>query len=103
MREFRRGAVRLPILHHAAEEEIHGAWMTEELARHGYQITPGTLYPTLHRLEACSRMRLLESPPRLRRSGVMSAATGCCSIRILRLRGAGPLYGRHAPARASAR
>nr|WP_202425569.1 PadR family transcriptional regulator [Streptomyces sp. HUCO-GS316] len=40
------------ILHHAAEGEIHGAWMTEELAHHGYQISPGTLYPTLHRLEA---------------------------------------------------
>ncbi|MGA5468826.1 PadR family transcriptional regulator [Streptomyces arboris] len=44
--------MRLHILHHAAEEEIHGAWMTEELARHGYRISPGTLYPTLHRLEA---------------------------------------------------
>ncbi|MGW3952256.1 PadR family transcriptional regulator [Streptomyces sp. NPDC004752] len=52
MREFQRGAVRLHILHHAADEEIHGAWMTEELARHGYEISPGTLYPTLHRLEA---------------------------------------------------
>ncbi|TYR49405.1 MULTISPECIES: PadR family transcriptional regulator [Streptomyces] len=52
MREFQRGAVRLHILHHAAEEEIHGSWMTEELASHGYQISPGTLYPTLHRLEA---------------------------------------------------
>ncbi|KAB2591436.1 PadR family transcriptional regulator [Streptomyces arboris] len=52
MREFQRGAMRLHILHHAAEEEIHGAWMTEELARHGYRISPGTLYPTLHRLEA---------------------------------------------------
>ena len=50
--EFQRGAVRLHILHHAAEEEIHGAWMTEELARHGHRISPGTLYPTLHRLEA---------------------------------------------------
>lgn len=52
VREFQRGAMRLHILHHAAEEEIHGAWMTEELARHGYRISPGTLYPTLHRLEA---------------------------------------------------
>ncbi|BFP54571.1 PadR family transcriptional regulator [Streptomyces sp. CMC78] len=52
MREFQRGAMRLHILHHAAEEEIHGAWMTEELARYGYRISPGTLYPTLHRLEA---------------------------------------------------
>lgn len=52
MREFQRGAIRVHILHHAAEEEIHGAWMTEELARHGYRISPGTLYPTLHRLES---------------------------------------------------
>lgn len=52
MHEFQRGAVRLHILHHAAQQEIHGAWMTEELARHGYRISPGTLYPTLHRLES---------------------------------------------------
>lgn len=44
--------MRLHILHHAAEEAIHGAWMSEELARHGYRISPGTLYPTLHRMEA---------------------------------------------------
>lgn len=52
MREFQRGAVRLHILHHAATGEVHGAWLTTELARHGYDISPGTLYPTLHRLEA---------------------------------------------------
>ncbi|WP_435112847.1 PadR family transcriptional regulator [Nocardiopsis synnemataformans] len=52
MRDFIRGAIRLHILHHAAEEEIHGAWMTRELATHGYDISPGTLYPTLHRLES---------------------------------------------------
>lgn len=51
LEEFLRGAVRLHILHHAAEEEIHGAWITEELARHGHHISPGTLYPILHRLE----------------------------------------------------
>lgn len=49
---FRRGAVRLHILHHACEGEIHGAWMSEELAEHGHQISPGTLYPVLHRMEA---------------------------------------------------
>ena len=52
MREFQRGAVRLHILHHAAEADVHGAWLTEELASHGYRVSPGTLYPTLHRLEA---------------------------------------------------
>ncbi|MEU4362232.1 PadR family transcriptional regulator [Promicromonospora sp. NPDC023987] len=68
MREFQRGAVRLHILHHAAEQEIHGAWMTTELAGHGYVISPGTLYPTLHRLEAdgllASEQRVVEGRTR---------------------------------------
>ena len=51
MREFVRGAVRLHVLHHAAEGGVHGAWMAVELAEHGYSISPGTLYPTLHRME----------------------------------------------------
>lgn len=52
LEEFRRGAVRLHILHHACEGEIHGAWIRDELARHGHDISPGTLYPVLHRMEA---------------------------------------------------
>lgn len=52
LREFQRAAVRLHILHHAAVDEVHGAWLTGELGRHGYRVSPGTLYPTLHRLEA---------------------------------------------------
>ena len=52
LRAFQRAAVRLHILHHAAEDEVHGAWLTDELSRHGYRVSPGTLYPTLHRLEA---------------------------------------------------
>jgi DNA-binding PadR family transcriptional regulator len=51
MRDFIRGAVRLHVLHHAAEHELHGAWMADELARHGYEISPGTLYPALHAME----------------------------------------------------
>ena len=31
--------------------------MTEELARHGYRISPGTLYPTLHKMEAEGLLR----------------------------------------------
>lgn len=42
---------RVHILHHAAEERIFGVGMMKELARHGYRIGPGTLYPLLHRLE----------------------------------------------------
>jgi DNA-binding PadR family transcriptional regulator len=51
VKDFVRGAVRLHVLHHAAQAEINGAWMSTELAEHGYAISPGTLYPTLHRME----------------------------------------------------
>lgn len=45
------GLVRLHVLHHAAEHEIYGQWMIDELAGHGYSLSPGTLYPMLHAME----------------------------------------------------
>ncbi len=51
VRRFRQGAVAVHVLHHAAEGDVHGAWLAEELARHGHRLSPGTLYPLLHRLE----------------------------------------------------
>jgi PadR family transcriptional regulator PadR len=57
MRELIRGAIRLHVLHHAAIGPVNGAWMSVELARHGYSISPGTLYPTLHRMEAEGLLR----------------------------------------------
>ena len=50
-REFFLGFIRIHILSHAAQEAIFGVEIAEELARHGYSISPGTLYPLLHRLE----------------------------------------------------
>jgi DNA-binding PadR family transcriptional regulator len=43
--------IRLHILHHAVEGSLYGQWMIEELRRHGYRISPGTLYPMLHAME----------------------------------------------------
>jgi DNA-binding PadR family transcriptional regulator len=41
--------IRIHILYHAATETgIYGAGMIQELKRHGYTISPGTLYPILH-------------------------------------------------------
>ncbi|HUI34317.1 MAG TPA: PadR family transcriptional regulator [Stellaceae bacterium] len=45
------GLVRLHVLHHAAREPVYGLAMIEELARHGYKLSAGTLYPILHGLE----------------------------------------------------
>ncbi|QAU22665.1 PadR family transcriptional regulator [Dyella sp. M7H15-1] len=50
-RDLYAGLIRLHILHHAAEMSIYGQEMINELAHHGYQLSPGTLYPILHGLE----------------------------------------------------
>src|SRR5260370_39539630 len=59
-RDLYSGLIRLHILHHAVEEQIFGLGMAEELARHGYRISPGTLYPLLHGLEKRGYLRSTE-------------------------------------------
>ncbi len=54
---FTPGLIRLHILHHAVEGPIFGLEMAEELARHGYRISLGTLYPLLHGLEKKGYLR----------------------------------------------
>ena len=73
--ELLSGLVRLHVLHHAAEGDLYGNWMIEELARHGYKIGPGTLHPMLRALErkgyltsrtepaGRSRRRVYRAPP----------------------------------------
>ncbi len=61
-RELFSGLIRLHVLHHACEEPIFGLGMIEELARHGYRLSPGTLYPLLDGLE---KKGLLRSSRRL--------------------------------------
>ena len=56
-RDLYSGMIRLHVLHHAAEEPIFGLGMMEELARHGYRISPGSLYPLLHGLEKKGYLR----------------------------------------------
>ena len=50
-RDLYSGLIRLHVLHHAAEKPIFGLGLIEELGRHGYRISPGSLYPILHGLE----------------------------------------------------
>ena len=49
-RDLYSGLIRRHILHHANRDRF-GLGMATELARHGYRIGPGTLYPLLKRLE----------------------------------------------------
>jgi len=51
IRDFFLGFIRIHILHHAAKEPVYGLWLIEELGHHGYKISPGTIYPILHKME----------------------------------------------------
>ena len=63
-RDLYSGLIRLHVLHHAVEEPIFGLGMIDELARHGYRISPGSLYPLLHGLEKKGYLR-----PSVQRNG----------------------------------
>ena len=51
IRGFFLGFIKIHILHHADKGLVYGLWLIEELKKHGYDISPGTLYPILHSLE----------------------------------------------------
>jgi PadR family transcriptional regulator PadR len=59
---FFLGFIKIHILHHASEGPVYGMWLIDELKRHGYDLSPGTLYPVLHSLE---QVGLLRSSPKL--------------------------------------
>src|SRR4029453_11449870 len=73
-RNLYAGLIRLHLLHHAAEGPIFGQEMIDELGRHGYRLSAGTLYPILHGME---RPGLLHprSPQPNGRGGRMYRAT----------------------------
>lgn len=50
LREFFLGFIKIHILHHAAHAPVFGLALIRELARHGYDVSPGTVYPVLHEL-----------------------------------------------------
>jgi PadR family transcriptional regulator len=59
-RDLYSGLIRLHVLHHATVEPIFGLGILEELGRHGYRISPGTLYPILHSLQKKGYLRSRE-------------------------------------------
>ena len=50
LKDFFIGFIKIHILYHASQGPIYGVEILEELGRHGYRLSPGTLYPALHRL-----------------------------------------------------
>jgi DNA-binding PadR family transcriptional regulator len=51
MQSFWQGIVRLVILHQAARRPVYGGELSRQMRRHGYDISPGSLYPILHAME----------------------------------------------------
>jgi len=72
---------KVHILHHAEEGPIYGHWILEELRRHGFQVSPGTLYPLLGRMERQGWLRLVKNAdndrsPKARRNYVLTSSGG---------------------------
>ena len=74
-KEIFGGLIRLHVLHHACREPIYGQGIMDELGRHGYRLSPGTLYPVLHGLERSGylRSRVVRSGGHGRRTYVATA------------------------------
>ena len=75
---------KVHILHHAAEGPLYGQWVIRELRRHGYEISPGTLYPLLQRMERhgwLKRAPCEDTGPRARKNYFLTKEGG----RVLRL------------------
>ncbi len=51
VRDFLLGFIKLHILYHAKQEPVFGQEFKNELKRHGYDISFGTLYPIFHKLQ----------------------------------------------------
>ncbi|GMW03028.1 MAG: PadR family transcriptional regulator [Candidatus Hydrogenedentota bacterium] len=62
LREFLLSFWKVHILHHAGEGPVVGQWMLRELRAHGYDVSPGTLYPLLNRMEKYGWLKCTSDP-----------------------------------------
>jgi PadR family transcriptional regulator PadR len=51
LQSFWQGLVRLAVLHQASRGPVYGRRLSKFFREQGYAISPGSLYPLLHRLE----------------------------------------------------
>ena len=47
-RDFLRGFVKMYVLWRTSKEEVYGVQILDEMRGLGFNLSPGTLYPTLH-------------------------------------------------------
>jgi DNA-binding PadR family transcriptional regulator len=56
-RDLLLGFVRVHVLFHASIAPVYGVGLITSLERHGYRLSPGTLYPLLHSMEKAGFLR----------------------------------------------
>ncbi len=54
---FWQGIIKLFVLHQAALGPVYGGKLSKSLSSLGHDISPGSLYPTLHKLERAKYLR----------------------------------------------
>ncbi len=79
---------KIHILYHAGRGPIHGQWILNELRRHGYELSPGTLYPLLGRMEQLGWLRGRADPMggRRARRDYRLTRTGQDVLKLIRAR-----------------
>lgn len=86
-KELYGGLVRLHVLHHASQEPVFGLGLMEELAHHGYRLSPGTLYPILHGLEKSGQLKsTVEKVGKTSRRTYVATAAGRKALRAAKVR-----------------
>src|SRR5579864_9191961 len=75
-RDLYSGLIRLHLLYHASKEPIFGLQIIEELARHGYKLSPGMVYPMLHSMEKRGLLRSFQQGNRNDRRVYRATAQG---------------------------
>ncbi len=78
---------KVHILHHASIRPIYGQWMLQELRRHDFDLSPGTLYPLLERMAAHGWLRAAPrraSTPRTARREYALTVEGARELAALR-------------------
>ncbi|MBI4266729.1 MAG: helix-turn-helix transcriptional regulator [Acidobacteria bacterium] len=88
-REIHLAFWKVHILHHAGEHPVYGQWLLEELRRHGFQVSPGTLYPLLARMARQRWLRAVRrasanASPKARREYALTPLGKTALVRLRR-------------------
>jgi PadR family transcriptional regulator, regulatory protein PadR len=88
-REIQLAFWKVHILHHAGERPVYGQWLLQELRNHNFEVSPGTLYPLLARMEVQgwirrARLRSGSVSPKARREFRITAKGAQALARLRR-------------------